>query len=239
MGRRVHDGVRTPCVHDVGSEMDIDGVSILAHGITAKGTSGTVFEGVNLRVTPGTLAVISGPAGSGRTALLLALSGRLRLLSGLLDIDGYLLPQHEATVRELIVPARLRPGFELERTHRVREAARERLTMAGLSAPVIDDTLAMLGIEPDPSALVGELPPIEQLLLAIGLAAAEAPAGMVVDDIELGLTPAERPRAWTALRQLTATGMTIVASSTETIPEATTLSLAAGRQPQDRTEVLR
>ena len=50
--------------------MDVDGVSIVARGITATGPEGIVFENVDARVYPGELAVIVGEGGTGRTSLL-------------------------------------------------------------------------------------------------------------------------------------------------------------------------
>lgn len=211
----------------VRSAMNIDGVSILARGITAVGRAGAVFDNVDLTVDSGSLTVITGAAGSGRTSLLLAIAGRFRLAAGFLEVSGYPLPKDAPVVRDLVLPARLRPGFELEGALRVRDAAMERRAVAGLPARLIDDALNFLSLEPDPYALVSDLPPVEQLLLAIGLTAAEAPEGMLVDDVEEGLPPEDRIRVWNALRALTTTGMTVVASCTDPLPDATVIRLPA------------
>jgi ABC-2 type transport system ATP-binding protein len=47
-----------------------------------------VFEGVDLSVPAGGLMVAHGPAGSGRTTLLLALAGRLRPSAGTVRVGG-------------------------------------------------------------------------------------------------------------------------------------------------------
>ncbi|GAA2791076.1 ATP-binding cassette domain-containing protein [Saccharopolyspora taberi] len=195
--------------------MDIDGADFLARGITAIGPEGIVFEGIDLRVRPGELGVLTGPGGSGRTAMLLALSGRLRLASGHLEVSGHVLPSQARAVRQLVLPARLRPGFELDEQHTVRGVITERRLISGISRPAVDELLARVGVDPYPSDLIWELHPAERLLLSIALAAAAAPAAIVVDDVEAGLTAAGRTRVWTALRLLVQTGMTVIASSTE------------------------
>lgn len=195
--------------------MDVDGVSVLARGITARGPEGTVFENVDLRVSPGSLAVVCGPGGTGRTSLLLALSGRLRLVAGHLEVSGHVLPAQARAVRRLVLPARLRPGYELEERHRVREAVAERRLISGVPISSIADAFDLLGIDPNASSLVGELPADERLLLAVALTAASAPAGIVVDDVDVGLGATGRSRAWAALRGLAGTGMTVLTSATD------------------------
>ncbi|MER7078840.1 ATP-binding cassette domain-containing protein, partial [Saccharopolyspora kobensis] len=129
--------------------MDVDGVSILGRGIAAKGPEGVVFANLDLQVSAGALAVIAGPSGTGRTSLLLALSGRLPLITGYLDVSGHVLPAQAKAVRQLIRPARLRPGYELEEKHRVREAILERRLISGASDRSIDAALDLLGLAPD------------------------------------------------------------------------------------------
>ncbi len=195
--------------------MDVDGVNILAHGITAVGPLGTAFENIDLRIEPGALAVVAGASGTGRTALLLTLSGRLRIIAGHLDVSGYVLPEEARTVRKLITPARVRPGFELEPQHSVHEAIRERCCFSRVSPEAVEDAFALADLDPEPSALVGELHPGDQLLFAIALAAADGPAGMLVDDVEAGLPRAARARVWTALRAVAERGTTVLVSTTD------------------------
>ncbi|RCW40153.1 ABC transporter family protein [Halopolyspora algeriensis] len=195
--------------------MNIDGAGIVARGITARGPEGTVFENVHARVDPGDLVAVTGPSGSGRTSLLLALSGRLRLITGHLTVSGLTLPAQGKAVRRLMAPARLRPGFELERRMTVRETVTERRITTGITRNDVEEAFALVGIDPKPDTLVHELHPGEQLLLAVALGAARAPAGLLVDDVELGLPQAARKRAWTALRTVARTGMTVVAGSSD------------------------
>lgn len=195
--------------------MNVDGAHIIARGISARGPEGPVFENVHARIPAGSLACITGPGGSGRTSLLLALSGRLKLVTGDLEVSGYGIPRDAADVRRIVVPARIRPGFELEELQLVHEAVSERRMLSKLTPRAIDDALATVGLDPDPDALICELHPGGQLLLSIALAIADAPAGILVDDVDAGLPPVARDRVWAAMRAVTQHGITVLASTTD------------------------
>ena len=47
--------------------------------------SASVLSGINLKIETGSLTVISGPAGSGKTSLILSLIDELKLESGSVD----------------------------------------------------------------------------------------------------------------------------------------------------------
>ncbi len=68
------------------ARMGYDGVDIIARGITARGARGCAFTGVSVDIEAGQLGVTVGSAGSGRTSLLLALAGRMRLMAGFLIV---------------------------------------------------------------------------------------------------------------------------------------------------------
>lgn len=62
--------------------MTAAGVEVVARGASVRGRRGPVFEDVDVDVPAGGLLAAHGPAGSGRTSLLLALAGRMRLSGG-------------------------------------------------------------------------------------------------------------------------------------------------------------
>lgn len=192
-----------------------EGVSILGRGLTARGPAGSVFENIDLQVHPGELAVVTGASGSGRTCMLLALSGRLRLVAGLLKVAGLMLPRRARTARKLLVPARLRPGVEPEPQHLVGQVIRERQMISGVDREDIVDALDLVGVDPRPSVLVGEMHPADRLLLLVALAVATSAPGILVDDVGLGVPSRHVPRLWSALRAVTSTGITVLASATE------------------------
>ena len=58
------------------------GASLSAEGFGLKGPRGWAFRGVEFSAGPGSLVAVEGPSGSGRTCLLLALTGRMRSTAG-------------------------------------------------------------------------------------------------------------------------------------------------------------
>jgi ABC-type branched-subunit amino acid transport system ATPase component len=210
-----------------------EGVGITGRGLTARGPSGSVFENIDLQIHPGELAVVTGASGTGRTCMLLALSGRLRLVAGTLKVAGLTLPRRAGTARKLLVAARLRPGVELEPQHRVRQVVREREMISGVRRESIARGFDLVGIDPRPSVLVGDLHPVDQLLLAVALAAAAEPAGIVVDDVDHGLPQQHVARAWSALRAVARTGTTVLASALDPPDECDAIvDLPHPREPE-------
>lgn len=193
----------------------LDGVDVVGRDMTKTGPQGPVFVNVDIRVAANALAAVVGPSGSGRTSFLLALCGRLRLTAGQLHVAGHPLPARATTVRELVAPARLRPGMELEQRLRVHESVRERESINDLDERATTRAFEFLELDHiDRNSLVSELPPVDQLLLALALTIADRPAGVVVDDVESGLPSADQERAWSALRAVSRTGITVLASAT-------------------------
>jgi ABC-type multidrug transport system ATPase subunit len=193
------------------------GVGIVARSITARGPLGPAFQAVDLEAEPGSLVAVTGPGGSGRSCLLLALAGRLRLVAGQLTVGGQHLPKRSSAVRRLVAVARVRPAIDLEQHLRVQELMAERSLVAPRSASPasIAAALSLLGIDPPRDALLRDLHPAEQTLLACALAVATAPGAIVIDDVDQGLEPGDVPWVWRALRAVagTGTGCTVVASA--------------------------
>ena len=67
---------------------DASGAVLYARDLNAQGRRGMIFGPLDMDLAPRQLAVIHGPAGAGKSALLLALCGRFRRTRGTLIIDG-------------------------------------------------------------------------------------------------------------------------------------------------------
>ncbi|NUR89808.1 MAG: ATP-binding cassette domain-containing protein [Nonomuraea sp.] len=153
-----------------------------------------------MKAGPGTLTVIAGPAGSGRTSLLLTLAGRMRPTTGTLSVAGHTRPR---AIRRAAALALVDGVTDLDRSLTVREHLRERrrgpyreaLERAGLTVP--DTTPA------------GELDRERRVRLGVALALLDEPAVVLADNVDAGL-PAERRQAlWDLLSDL---GPAVVAS---------------------------
>jgi RND superfamily putative drug exporter len=69
------------------------------HVIVAEGLQVSTGAPVGLAAMPRDVVVVEGPAGSGKTALLLSLAGRMRIGAGKVKVAGLVLPEQAAAVR--------------------------------------------------------------------------------------------------------------------------------------------
>ncbi|WP_196279769.1 ATP-binding cassette domain-containing protein [Catellatospora paridis] len=166
-----------------------------AEGLGLRTRRGWVFRDLDLAVHPGELVTLTGPAGGGRTSALLALGGRFRTSHGTLRNPG-------RTAFGLV------PGVnEPEPALTVAEHVGERLRLLGLARPWHRRSRhALLAGESDD--LVRDLSPLDRHRLMIKLALLEDPDVLLIDDIDVGLTPAETQ---TLLSDLDATGRAVIA----------------------------
>jgi putative drug exporter of the RND superfamily len=69
------------------------------HLIVAEGLQVNTGAPIELAAMPRDVVVVEGPAGSGKTALLLSLAGRMRISAGKVKVAGLVLPEQAAAVR--------------------------------------------------------------------------------------------------------------------------------------------
>ncbi|MET9107314.1 ATP-binding cassette domain-containing protein [Streptomyces zhihengii] len=209
------------------------GAAVTAEGLGLKGPRGWAFRSVDLDVPAGTLVAVEGPSGSGRTCLLLALTGRMRPSEGRAEVAGLALPRRMAAVRRisalgpvpgvsdldpaLTVAEHLRERALLQRRfggpfrallhpRATRAEARARLGEALAAAGLDLETLPKQG-----RTAVRDLERLEVLRLSVALALVGRPRLLAVDDTDLKLSDAERAEAWELLSGLSASGTTVLA----------------------------
>jgi ABC-2 type transport system ATP-binding protein len=172
-------------------------VSVLVvKGLGLRTRRGWVFRDVDLEVRSGDLVALTGPAGSGRTSLLLALAGHFRTSAGTRRLSG------RAGIG--LVPGISEPESGLTAAEHVRER-RLLLKQRGPRAelPVDGRTLGR------------DLTPYQRQRLMLALATTDEPELVVVDDVDLGLSTAERAELWQALTDLADQGYAVVATCRE------------------------
>jgi ABC-type branched-subunit amino acid transport system ATPase component len=212
---------------------------------------------VRVEAEPGSLIAIEGPSGSGRTCLLLALTGRMKAAEGTAVVGGARLPKQMAAVRRVSALAHVPGVTDLEPALTVGEHLRERVllqrrfgdSLRGLLRPRgerrdeaalrVDAALAAAGLDREAlpkgsRTAVRDLERMEALRLSVALALIGRPRLLAVDDTDLKLSEAERSEVWALLRSLADAGTTVLAVCSEAPEGAVVVSTrAAERSPAD------
>jgi ABC-type multidrug transport system ATPase subunit len=237
----------------------VDGVALTAEGFGLKGPRGWAFRGIDLTAEPGALIAVEGPSGSGRTSLLLALTGRMKATEGTATVGGARLPKQLAAVRRFGALANVDGVTDLDPALTVGEHLRERAllqrrfgdSVRALLRPReerraeaklrIDTALAAAGLDREAlpkgaRTAVRDLERLEALRLSIALALIGRPRLLAVDDLDLKLSDAERSEAWALLRSLAAAGTTVVAVCSEAPADAVTVSTRPEAEKNETSE---
>ncbi|MBT2479083.1 ATP-binding cassette domain-containing protein [Streptomyces sp. ISL-94] len=225
------------------------GAAVKAEDFGLKGPRGWAFRGVGIDAAPGSLIAVEGPSGSGRTCLILALTGRMKPTEGHAEIGPHRLPKKMAAVRRiaalgpvpgvndldqaLTVAEQLREGALLQRRYEgpVRALLRPRAERRTDTEARIDAALAAAGLDlgtlpKGPRTSVRDLERLESVRLSVAIALLGSPRLLALDDLDLKLSEAERAEAWDLLRSLAAAGTTVLAVCSEAPADAVVLRTA-------------
>ncbi|MET9556443.1 ATP-binding cassette domain-containing protein [Streptomyces sp. NPDC006645] len=238
----------------------IDGAAVVTEGLGLKGPRGWVFRDVHLDVPPGGILAVEGASGTGRTCLLLTLTGRMRPTAGHAEIGGLPVPRSMAAVRRvsalgpvagvseldpaLTVAEHLRERALLRRRFgtslggSLRAALRPRAERAAEALGRTDDALAAVRLDladlpKGGRTAVRDLERLEALRLSVALALLGRPRLLAVDDLDLKLSDTERAVAWDLLRSVAAGGTTVVAVCGQAPADITTVRPAGAADKDD------
>ncbi|MFF3556635.1 ATP-binding cassette domain-containing protein [Streptomyces tsukubensis] len=234
------------------------GAAVSAEGFGLKGPRGWAFRSVDIEAAPGSLIALAGPSGSGRTCLLLALTGRMRPTEGRAEVGGHSLPRGMAAVRRISALGPVPGVSDLDPALTVDEHLRERALLrrrfddsfrsllrpraegARAARRRIAESLAAAGL--DLSGLVKEgrtavrdLERLEALRLSIALALIGRPGLLAVDDTDLKLPDADRIAAWRLLRSVADSGTTVLAVCSQARTEECTTVVRTDGAPDRNT----
>ncbi|MFE8018515.1 ATP-binding cassette domain-containing protein [Streptomyces antibioticus] len=230
----------------------MSGIRVAAEGLGLEGPRGWAFRGVDIDAPAGSLIAIEGPSGSGRTSLLLALTGRMKATEGTATVGEARLPKQLGAVRRvsalahvtgvtdldpaLTVGEHLRERELLQRRFggSVRELLRPRAERASEARLRVDTALAAAGLDREAlpkgsRTAVRDLERIEALRLSVALALVGRPRLLGVDDTDLKLSEAESAEVWDLLRSVTGSGTTVLAVCAEAPRDTVALSTRTRR----------
>jgi ABC-type multidrug transport system ATPase subunit len=224
-------------------------VRIAADGLGIKGPRGWAVRGISVDAEPGALIAVEGPSGSGRTCLLLALTGRMKVSEGTAAVGYARLPKQMTAVRGISALAHVPGVTDLDPALTVGEHLRERAllqrrfgaSLRGLLRPRgeraaeagqrVDAALEAAGLDLEalpkgPRTAVRDLERLEELRLSVALALTGGPRVLGIDDTDLKLSDGERGEVWALLRSLADAGTTVVAVCSEAPEGAVKVSTA-------------
>lgn len=184
---------------------------ISTRGVALRSQRGTVFGPLDLDIHEG-ITVLQGPVGSGRTTLLLTLSGRMKPTAGEVTTLGYALPRRARQVQQATGIAGFASIDDIDGMLTVADAIRERRAwlsawykfvpkpsdeiVAATLAPVFGDRLVPGGTH------IWDLNESQYLKLRIALALMSKPRILFIDSIEQIQSDDSRERIWAALSTL-------------------------------------
>ncbi|MFD7631758.1 ATP-binding cassette domain-containing protein [Streptomyces sp. NPDC059851] len=233
------------------------GAAVKAENFGLKGPRGWAFRGVGIDAAPGSLLAVVGPSGTGRTCLLLALTGRMKPSEGHAEVAGHPLPKRMAAVRRvaalgpvsgvndldqaLTVAEQLREGALLQRRYEgpLRALLRPRGERRATTAARIDAALAAAGLDLDslpkgPRTSVRDLDRLEAVRLSVAIALMGSPQLLALDDLDLKLSGAERADAWAMLRSIADAGTTVLAVCSQA-PDGVQVLHTSPAEPEAKT----
>lgn len=186
--------------------------AVEAAGLTLRTRRGAVYADVDLVVRPGEIAMLVGATGSGKTALLLSLSGRMRATAGTLRVCGRDARRDPSSARRVSALGLFAGINDLADPLTVRDTVAGELVLHGRrgEAARVRSALARVGLDVDPEARIEALSAVERALLGMALALVGEPAVLLCDDIDHDLTPAEQSRLRDALRAVADSGVAVV-----------------------------
>lgn len=207
---------------------------LTATSLTVHTPAGEVFRPIDINIPAGAVVAVVGDPDSGKSSLLLALTGRMRGVRGELRVDGVDGIAHPGRIRRLTSVARIDELIVPEGSLSIEDCITERGLADACPARArlanYLHTAGVLGLEAKLTTLYRQLTPADQTRAAIAFATIQPPKIVVLDDFDHGATLADQEQLWNGLLALAAEGITVIAATTErtTIPpEAMTIEMEA------------
>jgi ABC-2 type transport system ATP-binding protein len=196
--------------------LEISGISFSYNLPVDKSSSGGIefaLRNFSMSVEKGNIHALLGPNGAGKTTLMRIITGVLRGYSGEVVILGNKMPDNRALLSIGYAPQAISLYMPLT----ARENLRFFGAMANLSDEQIakrsDDVLAQTGLTGHANKLVVTYSGGMQRRLNLAVALLHSPKLLLLDEPTVGVDPQSRNHIYETLRNLNASGMTILLST--------------------------
>lgn len=165
-------------------------MTLTVSNLTVTDGARSLVAGVSLTVKPGQVTAVIGANGAGKSELVLALAGMLKISEGTVMLDGKPLNQSPDTIRQAGIAA-VPEGHRVLTMLSVEDNLRAAGTLLGAKAG--GQLAKVYGIFPElaerKDQIAGTLSGGQQQMLALGHALMCAPRYLLIDEMSLGLAP--------------------------------------------------
>ena len=213
----VAESVRSAYAARVNDPTGDDSPYIETRDLSLSTREGPVYADVNLAFRRGRLAAVVGRSGTGRSALLLTLAGRMRGWTGSCRVAGYDAATQTATLRDRSSVARISDLVDLEPRLTVADSITERALIDAMPLPRAGERfeascVALGELDLPRKTLVGDLSSLDRTLLTVALATLRPAELVFLDDAQRGLDGDQLAQLMAGLVGLVEAGTFVVVS---------------------------
>ncbi|EEH63582.1 hypothetical protein HMPREF0044_1183 [Gleimia coleocanis DSM 15436] len=179
---------------------------INAKALTLAGKTRPVFGPLSLSIPTGKLCLISGEQSSGKSSLLLALTGRFNGLEGELTINGIDATEHPLQVLEHTSVAQLGNYLTAEDRLTINEAIYDRAFIDNMSPRKAKQRFSeleeLIGLKLNRNTQLNEYDLLTQRWVSVALAILRPAKVTILDDADQGLTPTQAAELYRILQNI-------------------------------------
>jgi ABC-2 type transport system ATP-binding protein len=168
-----------------------------------------VLMGLDLDIEPGVITGLLGPSGCGKSTLMRTIVGVQKVRGGEVTALGH--PAGSAALRMRVAYVTQAPSVYSDIT--VGENLRYFARVLGVDASNVGRAIDTVGLRGHERARAGELSGGQIARLSLATALLGKPELLVLDEPTVGLDPVLRQELWTAFRNLSRAGATLLVSS--------------------------
>ena len=171
------------------------------------------LKNINLELATGKTIGFIGPSGAGKTTLIRAIVGSLKISLGEISVLG--VPAGSAVLREQV--SYMTQELSIYPDLTVRENLKYFIAMTGQSnkksGDILKAVLELVDIADKSESLVSDLSGGQKQRVSLAVALIGSPKVMVLDEPTVGLDPVLREKLWSLFAKLAKQGTTLIISS--------------------------